>query len=167
MAELAKQQRPEGLFRDDPACGSFLPSGSGWQGSFPHGPRSSSLCRWTAGRNWTGQHVFKACHLHTPAHGQELESSRCPQNQGSKKQTPMCLLSSQHFSWTDCPSPWVSPPQQARGCAWDLRVAYGLSEDQERLLLRKFFGFCGVSDGKESVCHAGDQDSIPGSGRTP
>ena len=29
------------------------------------------------------------------------------------------------------------------------------------------YGFCGGSDGKESVCNAGDWGSIPGSGRSP
>ena len=41
----------------------------------------------------------------------------------------------------------------------------------ERLLLIKenhiFQGFPGGSDGKESACNAGDQGSIPGSGRSP
>ena len=32
---------------------------------------------------------------------------------------------------------------------------------------KKYLGFPGGSDGKESACNAGDLDSIPGSGRSP
>ena len=35
------------------------------------------------------------------------------------------------------------------------------------ILLSQRFGFLGCSDGKESVCNAGDLGSIPGSGRSP
>ena len=168
MAELAKQQRPEGMFRDDPACGSFLPSRSVWQGSCSHAGQEAHH---SAGGQQGGIRRASTCSRPVistpPLTDRNLNPAGAHRTKGGKMQTTMRLLSSQHFSWTDCPSPWVSPPQQARGCAWDLRIAYGLSKDQERLLLRKFLGFCGVSDGKESVCHAGDPDSIPGSGRTP
>ena len=34
-------------------------------------------------------------------------------------------------------------------------------------LFKKYWGFPGGSDGKESACNAGDPGSIPGSGRSP
>ena len=77
------------MFRDDPAWGSCLPSELGWLGSCSHtGQEAHTSAGRQQGRNWTSQHVFKAHHLHAPAHGQELESSQCPQNQGKKNANP-------------------------------------------------------------------------------
>ena len=44
-----------------------------------------------------------------------------------------------------------------------------LNEQKERIhiIIAFLWGFPGGSDGKESACNAGDQDSIPGWGRSP
>lgn len=132
MAGLAKQQRLEGMFRDDPACGSCLPSGLGWLGSCSHAGQEAHP---SAGGHQGGTGRASTCSrptISTPLlTDRNLNPAGAHRTEGGKMQTPTCLLSSQHFSWTDCPSPWVSPPQQAEGCAWDLGVAYGLSEDQK------------------------------------
>ena len=56
------------------------------------------------------------------------------------------------------------------------RLFFKFSENKIKNLIMKFFnlmksswihGFPGGSDGKECTCHAGDLDSIPGSGRFP
>ena len=38
---------------------------------------------------------------------------------------------------------------------------------RDRLLIPVFLGFPGGSDSKESACNLGDQESIPGLGRSP
>ena len=43
----------------------------------------------------------------------------------------------------------------------------GQEDPLERIPTPVFLGFPGGSDGKESVCNAGDVSSIPGLGRSP
>ena len=44
-----------------------------------------------------------------------------------------------------------------------------LNEQKERIhiIITFLWGFPGGSDGKESACNAGDQNSVPGWGRSP
>ena len=50
-----------------------------------------------------------------------------------------------------------------------IKLFHYLNEQKERIhiIIAFLWGFPGGSDGKESACNAGDQDSIPGWGRSP
>ena len=145
MARLAKQWRLEGMFlmtlRGGPACPL---SWAGWA----HVPTQAKKPIPLQADSKGGIGRASMCSRPTISTPLLMDGNLNPasahRTKGRKMQTPTCLLSNQRFSWTDCPSPCMSSPQQARGCAGDLCVAYGLSEDQELLLFRKFLGFPGI-----------------------
>ena len=63
-------------------------------------------------------------------------------------------------------SDWTKPPYQL-SLFQSLRLSPQYSNAQISLEVQWIQGFPGVSDGKQSACNAGDQGSVPGSGRIP
>ena len=141
------------------------------------------LCPWNSPGKNTGVGSHSILQGIFPTQGSNLGLPHCRQilyhlsHQGNPKPCGMAKRKKKIVAGeppSSCELAWFHPCRQW-ACSWESSPAWPpstysgaeLHTPGDSIPAHNIWGFPGGSDGKESVCNAGEPGSIPGSGRSP